>query len=64
MTAFAAPPDCSYEVFSAAVAAAEREILVNVYEFTDEKMTEDLISARKRGGCRDHPPRGRAGGRG
>ncbi|MDN7013679.1 phospholipase [Methanoculleus sp. FWC-SCC3] len=48
VTAFAAP-DCSYEVFSAAVAEAEREILVNVYEFTDEKMAKDLISARERG---------------
>jgi len=48
VTAFAAP-DCSYEVFSATVAAAEREILVNVYEFTDEKMAGDLIAARKRG---------------
>lgn len=48
VTAFAAP-DCSYEVFSAAVARAKREILVNVYEFTDEKMAEDLIAARERG---------------
>jgi len=48
VTAFAAP-DCSYEVFSAAVAEADREILVNVYEFTDEKMAGDLISARDRG---------------
>lgn len=48
VTAFTAP-DCSYEVFSAAVAGAEREILLNVYEFTDEKMAEDLISARERG---------------
>jgi phosphatidylserine/phosphatidylglycerophosphate/cardiolipin synthase-like enzyme len=48
VTAFVAP-DCSYEVFGAAVAGAEREILVNVYEFTDEKMAEDLIAARERG---------------
>ncbi|MDD4567450.1 MAG: phospholipase D-like domain-containing protein [Methanoculleus chikugoensis] len=48
VTAFVAP-DCSYEVFSATVAAAEHEILVNVYEFTDEKMAGDLIAARKRG---------------
>ncbi|WP_067077441.1 phospholipase D-like domain-containing protein [Methanoculleus horonobensis] len=48
VTAFAAP-DCSYEVFSAAVAGAQREILVNVYEFTDEKMASDLISALERG---------------
>ena len=48
VTAFAAP-DCSYEVFRAAVREAEREILVNVYEFTDEKMAGDLISARERG---------------
>ncbi len=48
VTAFAAP-DCSYEVFSAAVAAAERKILVNVYEFTDPAMAADLIRARERG---------------
>ena len=48
VTAFVAP-DCSYEVFGAAVAGAEREILVNVYEFTDEKMAGDLIAARERG---------------
>ncbi|KLK88630.1 phospholipase [Methanoculleus sediminis] len=48
VTAFAAP-DCSYEVFSAAVAGAQREILVNVYEFTDEKMANDLTRARERG---------------
>lgn len=48
VTAFVAP-DCSYEVFSDAVAGAKREILVNVYEFTDSKMAEDLIRARGRG---------------
>ena len=48
VTAFVAP-DSSYEVFSAVVAGAEREILANVYEFTDEKMAEDLILARGRG---------------
>ena len=48
VAAFVAP-DCSYEVFSAAVTGAEREILVNVYEFTDEKMASDLIAARERG---------------
>lgn len=48
VAAFVAP-DCSYEVFSTAVGGAEREILVNVYEFTDEKMAEDLIRARERG---------------
>ena len=48
VTAFAAP-DCSYEVFTDTVAGAEREILVNVYEFTDSKMAEDLIRARERG---------------
>ena len=48
VTAFVAP-DCSYEIFSAAVAEAEREILVNVYEFTDEKMANDLICALDRG---------------
>lgn len=48
VTAFAAP-DCSYEVFRAAVREAKREILVNVYEFTDEKMAGDLIAARERG---------------
>ncbi len=48
VTAFAAP-DCSYEVFSAAVTGAEREILLNVYEFTDQRMAEDLIRASSRG---------------
>ncbi|WP_292392536.1 phospholipase D-like domain-containing protein [Methanoculleus sp. UBA303] len=48
VTAFAAP-DCSYSVFSAAVASAEREVLVNVYEFTDPAMAADLIRARERG---------------
>jgi phosphatidylserine/phosphatidylglycerophosphate/cardiolipin synthase-like enzyme len=48
VTAFAGP-DCSYEVFTAAVECARREILVNVYEFTDEKMAGDLIRARERG---------------
>ncbi|MDV4341766.1 phospholipase [Methanoculleus sp. YWC-01] len=48
VTAFVAP-DCSYEIFSAAVAEAEHEILVNVYEFTDEKMANDLICALDRG---------------
>ncbi|WP_369792247.1 phospholipase D-like domain-containing protein [Methanoculleus sp. MH98A] len=48
MTAFVAP-DCSYEVFAAAVTEAECEILVNVYEFTDEKMANDLICALDRG---------------
>jgi len=48
VTAFAAP-DCSYEVFSAAVAEAEREILANVYEFTDPAMAADLVRARERG---------------
>jgi phosphatidylserine/phosphatidylglycerophosphate/cardiolipin synthase-like enzyme len=48
VTAFVAP-DCSHEAFMAAVAGAEREILVNVYEFTDEKMAEALIRARDRG---------------
>jgi cardiolipin synthase len=48
VTAFAAP-DCAYEVFSSTVASAEREILVNVYEFTDPGMAEDLIRARERG---------------
>lgn len=42
-------PDCAYEVFSSTVASAEREILVNVYEFTDPGMAEDLIRARERG---------------
>ena len=48
VTAFAAP-DCAYEVFGATVASAEREILVNVYEFTDPAMAEGLIRARERG---------------
>lgn len=48
VTAFVAP-DCAYDVFSAAVASAEREILVNVYEFTDPEMAADLIRARERG---------------
>ena len=48
VTAFVAP-DCAYEVFSEVIASAEREILVNVYEFTDPVMAEDLISASERG---------------
>ncbi|WP_292522065.1 phospholipase D-like domain-containing protein [Methanoculleus sp.] len=48
VTAFVAP-DCSQEVFLAAVAGAEREILANVYEFTDPDLAEALISARERG---------------
>ena len=48
VTAFAAP-DCSREVFLAAVAGAEREILANVYEFTDPDLAETLIRARERG---------------
>ena len=48
VTAFVAP-DCAYDVFSAAVASAEHEILVNVYEFTDPEMAADLIRARERG---------------
>ena len=48
VTAFAAP-DCAYDAFSAAVASAEREVLANVYEFTDPAMAADLIRARERG---------------
>jgi cardiolipin synthase len=48
VTAFVAP-DCSYEIFSSAVARAGQEILVNVYEFTDPAMAADLIRARERG---------------
>jgi phosphatidylserine/phosphatidylglycerophosphate/cardiolipin synthase-like enzyme len=48
VTAFAAP-DCAYEVFSSSVASAEREILVNVYEFTNPAMAEDLVRASERG---------------
>ncbi len=48
VTAFVAP-DCSFEVFSSAVASAEREILVNVYEFTDVSMAHELVQARERG---------------
>lgn len=48
VTAFVAP-DCAYEIFSSAVASAEREILVNVYEFTNPAMAEDLVRARARG---------------
>jgi len=48
VTAFVAP-DCSSEVFEAAVAGARREILANVYEFTDQGMAEALIRASERG---------------
>ena len=48
VTAFAAP-DCAYDVFSAAVASAEREVLVNIYEFTDPAMADDLVRAHERG---------------
>ena len=48
VTAFVAP-DCAYEIFADVIASAEREILVNVYEFTDPVMAEDLIRASERG---------------
>ncbi len=48
VTAFVAP-DCSYDLFSEAIASAEREILVNIYEFTDPAMANDLIRAHERG---------------
>lgn len=48
VTAFASP-DCAYEVFSSTIESAKREILVNVYEFTNPAMAEDLIRARNRG---------------
>lgn len=47
VTAFVAP-DCSCEVLLAAVAGAQREILANVYEFTDRGIAEALIRARER----------------
>jgi len=48
VTAFVAP-DCSQEAFLSAVSSAEREILANVYEFTDPTIADALIGARERG---------------
>ncbi|RXE56770.1 phospholipase [Methanoculleus taiwanensis] len=48
VTAFVAP-DSARSVFTDAVAAAESEILVNVYEFTDAGLAESLVNARARG---------------
>jgi len=42
-------PDCSLEVYTELVDSAERELLVNVYEFSSSTMADELIEARKRG---------------
>ncbi|MDN7024924.1 phospholipase [Methanoculleus sp. FWC-SCC1] len=48
ITAFVAP-DCAREIFVQAVSSAESEILVNVYEFTDPGLAEELVRARQAG---------------
>jgi cardiolipin synthase len=48
VTAFVAP-DCAREIFLDAVASAESEILVNVYELTDPDLAGELVRARQRG---------------
>ena len=42
-------PDCSFAVFETAVSGAKENILVNVYEFTSQRMADLLITARNRG---------------
>jgi len=42
-------PDCSYEVFTSAVDRDQKELLVNVYEFTSTDLSTALVSAKKRG---------------
>jgi cardiolipin synthase len=42
-------PDCSLEVYSDFVDSAERELLVNVYEFSSDTMAGDLLEAKERG---------------
>lgn len=48
VTAFVSP-DCSLDMFSRAVDAAQDRILVNVYELTSTNITDILIDARQRG---------------
>lgn len=47
-TVFAAP-DASREVLEEAIAIAETELLINVYEFADPGITEDITAALERG---------------
>lgn len=48
VTAFVSP-DSSLEVFSRAVASAQRRVLVNVYELSSASIASALIDAEKRG---------------
>jgi len=48
VTAFVSP-DCSLAVFSRAVASAQHQVLVNVYELSSANITGALIDAEKRG---------------
>jgi phosphatidylserine/phosphatidylglycerophosphate/cardiolipin synthase-like enzyme len=48
VTAFVSP-DSSLEVFSDAVASAQHQVLVNVYELSSANITGALINAEKRG---------------
>jgi len=42
-------PDCSLELYENCISQAKHEILVNVYEFSSQKMADALIDARTRG---------------
>ena len=42
-------PDCSNEVYTAAISEASDRVLVNMYEFSSPTMGETLIAAKKRG---------------
>lgn len=42
-------PDCSQEVILQAIGVAEKEILANVYEFTDSEIARSLAGASSRG---------------
>lgn len=42
-------PDCSIETYTNFVGSAEKEIQVNVYEFSSRTMAETLIDSKKRG---------------
>ncbi|MDD1687757.1 phospholipase D-like domain-containing protein [Methanoregula sp.] len=48
VTAFVSP-DCSDEVFGMAIGNASKEILLNVYEFSNPSMADALTGARARG---------------
>ncbi|MEN6397027.1 MAG: phospholipase D-like domain-containing protein, partial [Methanoregula sp.] len=48
ITAFVSP-DSSLAVFSPAIASAQHQVLVNVYELTSANITDTLIDAEKRG---------------